>query len=587
MAKNSQNVVGIDFGTSTTAVAYSVRSQDGSRDINVIPLTAESNLLEKDIRWDGSKFVLGERRAAESLKAKLTEWDRKRRLGEPASDTFQFDLDGVTVNGLDALTAFLREVVALASKNHGELFTAKDTAFYLCCPASWGPEARNILYQAAVAAGIGLRSLRNLIDEPVAAGWSVLHDSASSYENVLVFDAGGGTVDVAMLTTETIEDGSHQITVLNADADPRSGNDLDGAFARRVFGQHPTDGQLKEAEDAKKELSFKESISSPFKAVRADLEEAYVELLKHQVRLLGQSFQRSVQTEEKLAHQATNGHPEFMNGAWARKFRFDDISSAVESMKDAPQFVSQILLTGGMAQIPVLKRTLEEIFPEVPVRLLDEPQLAVCKGLTRMEDSLWFNGARLPIAVKAKWSVIGMDRSQVKDLHPELDAWMTSQENLEVIGAHVDAWGEVGSRLQSDALMGATYEFPSPPREKFPNECNWDFGIEIQVVDTDGKLIPVKIKEIKRSISVTHQVRRPATVKLLVHRRLVVSGANGERYVAGVRWRVGGAASGGSSTPDPFFEAWAESQVHQQDEMPWPYLGSVSMDVRDTVRKYK
>jgi actin-like ATPase involved in cell morphogenesis len=572
-------VIGIDFGTSTTSVAYSVDRGDGSLETKVVNLSAKSPLLDTLIAKKDGKFVFGDEAktiTTSSLKAQLTLWDR-----EASEKPFVFDYSEGTVDGLEAVTAFLQEVLRKARFSlKDETFGNKDDRFYICCPASWGPRARKLLFIAAEKAGIVLRSPANMIDEPVAAGWHVLLQlppTDNRDERILIFDAGGGTVDVALLQSSTIktaEAANRLITVINADARPESGNDVDIAFEdhmirkgldKKIVSQN---GKL-----AKEKLTVEPSISQPFKASRSDLDEAYLPILEKQIQLIGKSFQRSLQTEEDLAAKVTDGDPTAITGALARSFRFSDIATSRESMKTAPQVFDRIFLTGGMAQIVSLQETIKSIFPGVPIKVVDEPQLAVCRGLTQIEDALWLNGSRLPISFRAKWDVTGMERPEVASRYPELDAWLCEQEAANLIPMHTDPWDQSGPNTfgLTDSVPGVFVELPIPSH--LPNERHWEFQIEIIYLDQRNKSRTISSKGeglANRVVKVSHQSRRPANIKLLAHRKLVVTGSNGERFVGDVRWQVG-----------DNLNVEMQTLSAPSAPLPWPYLEKAASHVKD------
>ncbi len=573
-------VIGIDFGTSTTSIAYSVE-RGASREINDVKLSGASALLDSAVAMKDGKFVFGDEArevTSSSLKAQLTAWDRGG-----SESPFIYDFTDGTVDGSEAITAFLAEVIRKARKSLGdEQFGDKRDTFYICCPASWGPRARNVLFSAAKKAGVHLGSPANMIDEPVAAGWHVLKDLTPSNERILIFDAGGGTVDVALLRRSSLPSNStdHQlITVVNADARPESGNELDRAFEDHMIGKGLAEKNVRGfGKKAKEELSNKKEISVPFKATREDLFAAYEPILEKQLRLVGQSFQRSLQTELELAAQATAGDPMSMTGSVARSFRFNDIPTAVATMKNAPRAFDRIFLTGGMAQVPALRETISSVFPGVEITVVEEPQLAVSRGLTRIDEALWFNGSRLPISLRAKWGVAGMDRADVARRYPKLESWLLDQESEDLIPMHTDPWRLI--RLSApgliDSVPGVFVEFPTP--EHLPNERHWEFQIEIQYVVSGSTPRPIVSSSFgkSREVKLSHQSCRPAAIKLLAHRKLVVTGANGERFVGDVRWQV-------NNTPKVEMDAL----MAPSEPLPWPYLEVTASDVKDVISDHR
>lgn len=558
--------VGIDFGTSTISVAYSVDRGDGTAEITTVNLSGKSPLMPSRVEKSGDKFVFGEFASNYlpdgSIKAQLTSWDRG------TSEKFVFSVGGAEEDGLRFLTELLEEVVKRARENSKiSDLAGKDDVVYLCCPASWGRRARRILFESAKGAGLNVKSYRQLIDEPVAAGWHVLSDPQSKNERVLVFDAGGGTVDVALLSA-TSRNGAERrvITVVNADAIPESGDKSDEVFAQKMSAALGREILPQEAEQAKKNLSVEMKTTVPFSATRENFEDAYLSIFESHVRMLGKSYQKALLTEMDLAEVATGGRPTNMSGSVARSYRFNDLEVAEKSMTDAPRAFEKIRLTGGMAHIPFVAKSLRQIFPNVDVAVVDDPQLAVCRGLTQMKPTTWMNGSRLPIALRARWSVKGLSDDQVASQYPELKTWMEVQQKIDLLEPHCDPWrGAVGQEMS----FGQIKEIETPPAERFPNEQNWEFILEIQAKDESGNPVSVSLPN-GGSIQVSHRSRRPATIKLLASRQIVVAGSKGERFMGEVAWSVGGD-----------LRVEMGQLIDPSAPLPWPYLEGAASNIKD------
>ena len=75
-------------------------------------------------------------------------------------------------------------------------------ATVLTYPADWGQQRRAVLKEAARLAGIGNALL---VDEPVAAGRycvDVLNQQVPPGRSLVIFDFGGGTLDLAVVRRE-------------------------------------------------------------------------------------------------------------------------------------------------------------------------------------------------------------------------------------------------------------------------------------------------------------------------------------------------------------------------------------------------
>ncbi len=122
---------------------------------------------------------------------------------------------------VDLLAALLRRVVAETSPEDG---TPKQIT--LTCPADWGSQRREVLRTAARAAG--LPEVR-LVDEPIAAATycaEVLGTPVPVGGCLLVFDFGGGTLDLTVIRHDP--DGLRVLAV--GGLDDLGGVDIDAAL---------------------------------------------------------------------------------------------------------------------------------------------------------------------------------------------------------------------------------------------------------------------------------------------------------------------------------------------------------------------
>src|SRR5439155_445641 len=121
---------------------------------------------------------------------------------------------------VELLAALLRRVVAETSSE------GLPRAVTLTCPADWGPQRRDVLRAAARAAG--LAEVR-LLDEPIAAATycaEVLGQPIPPGGCLLVFDFGGGTLDVTVVRRDP--DGLRVLSV--GGLDDLGGVDVDAAL---------------------------------------------------------------------------------------------------------------------------------------------------------------------------------------------------------------------------------------------------------------------------------------------------------------------------------------------------------------------
>ncbi len=187
--------IGIDFGTSTSLVARyqygmaSVLSDPNTRDQYQAPWTPSVVASWKDDSPSSTPEIYVGWRAWDLLESPDTIREVKRSLGDP-NKTFR--IFGETYRPEEVAALILKQIVANAQIKIGE--PIKDVV--LSIPANFGGAARAALLDAAKI--VGLNPLR-LINEPTAAALSYTVEHPETDENLLVFDFGGGTLDITIL----------------------------------------------------------------------------------------------------------------------------------------------------------------------------------------------------------------------------------------------------------------------------------------------------------------------------------------------------------------------------------------------------
>ena len=220
MRGEKKQAVGLDFGTTTTLVA----SVQG-----VVPIGDSSPWMPSLVGYhDDGTIVAGEpalevseEQIVRSIKRSITERRDFVRVDTPA---------GIRdVRADDLMVEVLREA-ARRGNAKGQDMTSRN-AFRLGCPGMWDGRQRRRLVELARRADLPV-TLSSLVDEPVAAGiaWLAAREIAATTPlRVLVFDMGGGTLDIAVLDVRGVN--HHDVSVLAALGVPEAGDALDDAIA--------------------------------------------------------------------------------------------------------------------------------------------------------------------------------------------------------------------------------------------------------------------------------------------------------------------------------------------------------------------
>ena len=254
--------IGIDLGTTNSCVAVLEGGQptvivnaEGARTTpSVVAFSKTGEVLVGEI----------------AKRQAITNVDRtvasvKRHMGDPA---WKF-----SVGGKDWTPQEISAQILMKLKRDAEAYLGdKVEDAVITCPAYFTDAQRQATKDAGKIAGL---NVLRIINEPTAAAMAYGLEKAKSDEKILVFDLGGGTLDVSLLEIGKDDDGFSTIQVIATNGDNHlGGDDWDKAIidwlASEVKSKYGVDlskdkialQRLREAaEQAKKELSSSTSTS--------------------------------------------------------------------------------------------------------------------------------------------------------------------------------------------------------------------------------------------------------------------------------------------------------------------------------------
>lgn len=369
--------VGVDFGTSTTLVGR----RDGGIGVPVPIGTEASSWIPSVVGLDGTKLVVGE--AALKLPRDKVARSPKRFL--TSDQEVLTTPDGSEIKTVDAVRAILRETLSRASQQGVDFSGSARVQFG--CPAMWRAPQRELLVEVANECGADIQ-LGDIIDEPIAAGVAWIQDrsraGAIPTTKVLVFDPGGGTLDIALLQVRE-RDGSPEVTVLSADGIDESGDVLDESIAEDLGREYAAElrsvapALVAESLLLDRSRELKEALSTvqnerlvlggghrlALSYSRARLEAAFAGQCVRAMRLV-----QSVVRAGKLREQQTLKTSEIRSLDW----------------EALAQGIGDILLVGGLSQVPMIERELTKLFPSATIHRVARPQEAIVRGLVFAEE---------------------------------------------------------------------------------------------------------------------------------------------------------------------------------------------------------
>ncbi len=354
-------IIGIDLGTTNSAVAYMIAGKPE------VIANSEGNRTTPSvvaINKKGERLVGQVAQRQRVTNAKNTIYGVKRLIGRKFSDKeVQKDLDimpyeivkkgagvAVKMGDKDYSPEEVSAMTLSKIKADAEAFLGESvTEAVITVPAYFDDAQRQATKDAGKIAGL---EVKRIINEPTAAALAYGLDQ-NKEEKIAVFDLGGGTFDVSILE---LGDGVFEVKSTNGDTH-LGGEDFDNRivdhFIEEFKKEHGVDlkndnaalQRLKdEAEKAKKELSSTTEIEINLPYLTADADGP-----KH--------FEYKL-TRAKLEELV--------------KDLVDRAATPVEkALKDAglkPSEIDEIVLVGGMTRMPAVVEKVKEIFGKEPLK---------------------------------------------------------------------------------------------------------------------------------------------------------------------------------------------------------------------------
>jgi molecular chaperone DnaK (HSP70) len=402
--------VGLDFGTSTTLVA----SPAGTVPIGELEAWMPS-VAGYD---DAGSLVVGE--PALELDDEQIVLSVKRSITEQRSVVTVDTPSGLkNVRADDLITALLREAAERARSKGQALDGA---GLRLACPAMWDGRQRRRLVEAAGRAGLSVTS-PSLVDEPVAAGIAWLArrpDSDTGHRRVLVFDMGGGTLDIAVLDVR-----HRDVSVLAAIGVPEAGDALDAALAQDLEYCLAAKGidvdYLAHPLRARRRLAY----AAREAKIGLSTETEFDVTLPKRLFGIGSLLYRRDQLNDAFAAQMDRAQLCVAAALRAARLVEADGTSAYEvlhtSVHQLVDGIDVVILSGGMAQIPYVAQRLRQLFPartQIDVASTRSEE-AVALGLAHAARYGHISRYRPPFDILLEWNS-GRDVSTVYEAYTPL-----------------------------------------------------------------------------------------------------------------------------------------------------------------------
>ncbi|MFA6358062.1 MAG: molecular chaperone DnaK [Candidatus Omnitrophota bacterium] len=329
-------VIGIDLGTSNSAAAV----MEGGRPV-IIPSAegagvASGKAFPSYVAFtkDGQRLVGEPARRQAAINAEGTIQAAKRKMGTD----FKFSVYGKEYTP-QQISAFILQKVKQDAENY---LGDKVEEVVITCPAYFNDNQRQATKDAGEIAG--LKVLR-IINEPTAACLAYGLEKAEKEQKIMVFDLGGGTLDVTIME---MAQGVFHVQATSGDTQ-LGGTDMDRVLLEYISGQFKRETGIDIMSD-----------KMAVQRVREAAEKAKIELSSTVSTDINLPFITADATGPKhLAMTITRAKLEDLVGPIIQKCQHP-IEQALNDAKLTSKEVDRIIMVGGPTRMPIVQKFVED-----------------------------------------------------------------------------------------------------------------------------------------------------------------------------------------------------------------------------------
>ena len=330
-------IIGIDLGTSNSAAAVVISGKP-----TIIPSVEGVSLGGKAFpsyvafTKDGEMLVGEPARRQALLNPEGTIYAAKRKMGTD----FKFKVRDKEFTP-QQISAFILQKI----KRDAEAFLGEEVKeAVITVPAYFNDNQRQATKDAGLIAGL---EVKRIINEPTAASLAYGIDKQKESQKILVFDLGGGTLDVTIMD---FGDGVFEVVSTSGDTH-LGGTDMDDAIINFLVD----DFKKKEGIDLSKD-------KNAFIRLKDAAEKAKIELSTSMSSEINLPYITATQDGPKhLQFNLTRAKFEELISSVVNRCR-GPLDNALQSGKLSKSDVSRIIMVGGPTRIPLVRKYVEDYF---------------------------------------------------------------------------------------------------------------------------------------------------------------------------------------------------------------------------------
>ena len=347
-------IIGIDLGTSNSAASV----MEGGKPV-IIPSAEGNSIAGKAFpsyvafTKEGQLLVGEPARRQAVTNPDGTVFEAKRKMGT----SFKYSLNGKEYTP-EQISAFILQKIKKDAESYagGAISQAVITV-----PAYFDDAQRQATKNAGEIAGL---EVVRIINEPTAAALAYGLDKVGQEQKILVFDLGGGTLDVT-----TMDFGQGVFEVISTSGDTQlGGKDMDSALINHIITTFKQDSGIDVSAD-----------KMALNRVREAAEKAKIELSTTMETDLNLPFiTADANGPRHLTMKITRAKLEELVKPIIEKLRHP-MEQAIADAKLTPHQIDKVILVGGPTRMPIVQKFVEDFVGKQVERGID-PMEAVAKG---------------------------------------------------------------------------------------------------------------------------------------------------------------------------------------------------------------
>ncbi len=362
-------IVGIDLGTTNSVVAVLeagrpvvIASAEGARTTpSVVGFTKESELLVGQLAR--RQLVLNPKNTFSNLKRFVGRaWDELEETSLSVPYTVRSNDQG-NVRITSPLTKREYAPEELIGKIIRKLIDDAETylgenvdSAVITVPAYFNDSQRQATRDAAILAGI---NVERILNEPTSAALAYGFDKSSS-RKVLVFDLGGGTFDVSLMS---ISNGVFDVKATSGDTQ-LGGNDFD----QRIVDWLAEDFLKKNKIDLRRDRQSLQRLTEA--AEKAKQELSGVQTTPISLPFISTGKDGPLHIETILSRKM---YESLCNDLLDRLF--DPVNTVIDDSGWNPEEIDEVVLVGGSTRMPMVKQLVKTLVPNPPCQSVNPDEV--------------------------------------------------------------------------------------------------------------------------------------------------------------------------------------------------------------------